>query len=335
MYKYGENRFQSTIQADGPPVLLGASRADAPRIDLKFPSSYTPQLRQRRRVELLRVIKMAMNILNRVSAQLEAASAVRDDSRSLDLKIMASRFKSYFGHDPFRPVDWANNRSSGAIVAQRLRSVSKELGGGRRLTFICECPGGSQSNAITNQAFEPNVIRLCENFWGPLSGHGVSSLMVFQSGVIIHEMMHILYNSFFHHPGHESGDPERRRDNAHCYEAFVLRAAGYRPDQNDVHLCHSRLAADLSDGGGIGQPVMFRPENIMEKNLIEEEIKRGSDLRKIADKVFWLRHPELNKCLLPASCDHLRKLHLEWRALHETVRVKINLSKILPDRISL
>jgi hypothetical protein len=65
----------------------------------------------------------------------------------------------------------------------------------------------------------------------------------FRGGVVLHEMLHLLYHQFFHHAGrHRSGDPERRRDNAHCYEAFALQLAGHVAEPGDVVGCCSRPA---------------------------------------------------------------------------------------------
>jgi hypothetical protein len=58
---------------------------------------------------------------------------------------------------------------------------------------------------------------------------------------VLHETLHLLYQPFFHHLG-QGGDPERRRDNAHCYEAFVLCACGYTPEQGDIDACRARPA---------------------------------------------------------------------------------------------
>jgi hypothetical protein len=65
----------------------------------------------------------------------------------------------------------------------------------------------------------------------------------FRGGVVLHEMLHLLYHQFFHHAGrHRSGDPERRRDNAHCYEAFALQLAGHVAEPGDVAGCCRRPA---------------------------------------------------------------------------------------------
>jgi len=65
---------------------------------------------------------------------------------------------------------------------------------------------------------------------------------VWAAGVILHEMLHLLFFEFFHHPGHPSGDPVRRRDNAHCYEAFALRVAGHAAEPGDVTACWNQPA---------------------------------------------------------------------------------------------
>jgi hypothetical protein len=150
-------------------------------------------------------------------------------------------FRFFFGHDPSRPVPWAGNRPSGLIVAHRLRRSAEELAGGRTVTYRCvtNCP--ATTNARTNAAQDPSLIRLCPRFFNPPAGLPLSREM-FRAGVLLHEMLHLLYHQFFHHPGHPSGDPVRRRDNAHCYEAFALRLAGHAAEPGDVTACWNQPA---------------------------------------------------------------------------------------------
>jgi hypothetical protein len=50
-------------------------------------------------------------------------------------------------------------------------------------------------------------------------------------------MLHLLYIEFVRH------DPkERRRNDAHCYEAFAMRVAGHAAAKSDVTRCRTRPA---------------------------------------------------------------------------------------------
>ena len=135
-------------------------------------------------------------------------------------------FQSLFGHPPTRPVPWANNRTSGAIVAHRIRRVAQALQG-RGTHYRCGCPGlPATVNAF---AAPPNAVALCARFW--------QQSRAFRAGIVFHEMLHLLYAGFLRHD-----QRERRRNNAHCYEAFVLRVAGHTPDPSDVTQCRDRPA---------------------------------------------------------------------------------------------
>jgi len=64
-----------------------------------------------------------------------------------------------------------------------------------------------------------------------------------RAGVVLHEMLHLLYWVFFGHRANlpRPGDPEeRRRDNSHCYEAFALEVAGRAADPRDIAACGAR-----------------------------------------------------------------------------------------------
>jgi hypothetical protein len=148
-------------------------------------------------------------------------------------------FIFFFGHVPTRPVPWAGGKESGAVVAFRFRKIAEALHK-RVIHFRCVCAnGGAGAIAVTNWQAEHNVINLCAGFWNPPAGLPVSDRF-FRASVLLHEVLHLLFESFFHHQGHPSGDPERRRDNAHCYDAFALRLAGHTPP--DIPQCRDRLA---------------------------------------------------------------------------------------------
>jgi hypothetical protein len=150
-------------------------------------------------------------------------------------------FRGFFGHDPSRPVPWAGNRPSGLTVAYRYRRCAEELAGGRRITYRCVTNCAATTNARTNAALDPSLIELCPRFFNRPAGLPLGN-QFFRAGVVLHETLHLLFHQFFHHPGHPSGDPVRRRDNAHCYEAFALRLAGHAAEPGDVTACWNRPA---------------------------------------------------------------------------------------------
>jgi hypothetical protein len=194
------------------------------------------------RAVLRQAIIEAIRLANNAAGKLDVANSVEPSERDQDAANTANLFRFLFGHDPSTPVPWAGNVASGNSVAHRLRAVARELGGGRRITFRCNLgPLCAGRVAVTNQAAEPNVMNLCATFWAPPASPGLPA-EGFRAGTLIHEMLHMLYPDFFHHAGHPSGDPERRRDNAHCYKAFALRVGGYGRDPNAVARCRARSA---------------------------------------------------------------------------------------------
>jgi hypothetical protein len=145
-------------------------------------------------------------------------------------------------HDPATPVPWAANEASGATVAKRFRAIARELAGGRRITFRCDPHCDPRERAHTSQHHEPNVINLCLLFFNPPPQPGLPP-EGFRGGVILHEMLHVLYTDFFHHG---VPDPVRhfrgefRRNNAHCFRNFALRAKGYGQDNLALASCTDR-----------------------------------------------------------------------------------------------
>ena len=143
-------------------------------------------------------------------------------------------------HDP-RTVGWGNVMSERETPRQRTPQ-----GPAFRLECVAGCPPlpANRCRAVvrqTNAAKEPSVIRLCPRFFNRRTSCPLGN-QFFRGGVVLHEMMHLLYHQFFHHAGHRSGDPERRRDNAHCYEAFALQLAGHVAEPGDVARCCRRPA---------------------------------------------------------------------------------------------
>ena len=165
----------------------------------------------------------------------------------------ATLFTRIFGHDPRTPVKWAGNIASGASIADRFRKVARELAGpakgGRTITFRSDpagpnCPPGRRG--FVDPSDPPHVIHLCPRFWNPPPQAGLPP-EGFRGGVILHEMLHVLYPGLFGHDtvdddGHivrQNTSPwgERRRNNAHCFRAFALRAAGQGQDNLALPRC--------------------------------------------------------------------------------------------------
>lgn len=171
-------------------------------------------------------------IRDAISLATNAANKLQANPR--DTKTTVRLFRAFFGHPPSRPVHWANNQESGAVVAQRFRECAKELGGGRRTLYRCGCPGAGPG--VRARTIGPVEVRLCAPFWNASPQPGLSDRF-FRAGVILHEMLHQLFLEFIRH------DPnERRRNNAHCYEAFAMRLAGHAADRSDVTQCLDRPA---------------------------------------------------------------------------------------------
>jgi len=161
----------------------------------------------------------AIRLANNAASKLDAVSPET-----------ASLYRSFFCHDPSRPVPWAGNEASGSIVARRFRAVARELGGGRRIIFRCDpnCGAGTRGFSLA----EPNGISLCAPFWNPPPQPGLPP-EGFRAGVILHEMFHVLFTM-----RHIDQDPkEKRTNNAHCLRAFALRAMGYGQDNLAIGGC--------------------------------------------------------------------------------------------------
>ena len=125
-------------------------------------------------------------------------------------------FRAFFGHDPSRPIPWADNQPSRLSVASRFRSCARELNGGRRTQYSCVCAANAPAGR-RGETHSPLDVRLCPAFWRP-AGLRVSDRF-FRAGVVLHEMVHQLFGFV--------GDISdvSRRVNAHCYEAFAMRLA--------------------------------------------------------------------------------------------------------------
>lgn len=148
-----------------------------------------------------------------------AASRLETRTRSL---ATVRIFRSVFGHPPSRAVPWGGGRDSGGIVARRYRLAARAL---RRRRTRYEC-----ANIPPNaRVLSPARVLIGPSFWRQNRQH--------RAGTILHEMMHQYFLSFIRH------DPrERRRNNAHCFEVFALRASRIVPLRGDVRKCISRPA---------------------------------------------------------------------------------------------
>jgi hypothetical protein len=193
------------------------------------------------RAVLRQAIIEAIKLANNAASKVEAATNVEPAKRDPAAKKTAHLFKFFFGHDPTRPVPWAGNAASGVSVAFRFRAVAKELAGGRRIVFRClptraDCADAdltccsTNTHAWVNQNNVPNVVHLCARFWNPPPGLRGLPALQYRAAIIIHEMLHLLFQDFLLHapPG---------RPDAHCYEAFALRLADFGADPSDVRQC--------------------------------------------------------------------------------------------------
>lgn len=179
-----------------------------------------------------RTIRDAIRLADNAAAKLEAR-----DTEALRL------FRFFFGN-PERSVD---NRPAADVIAARFRAVAN--GFRKRAPHIrCGVVGAAAGNCGAENAFvvprsapsaaiplPRNTITLCPPFWA-LRPH-------LRAGVVLHEMLHLLFWEFFGHQVNlpRPGDPEeRRRDNSHCFEAFALRVAGHGADPLDVQACTAR-----------------------------------------------------------------------------------------------
>lgn len=209
-----------------------AAAPAGPRFRFECPPGCAPAAANQCRNLVARAVRQAIQLANDAAAKLEANPR---DAETVRL------FTAFFGHNPSRPVPWAGNTESGLVVAKRFRKCASELNGGRVMRFRCVTAADCTptTNAFTNGATSPVLISLCPRFFNRPAGLPPDN-QTFRAAVILHEMLHLLFNEFFHHEGHPSGDPERRRDNSHCYEAFALRVNGHGVEPGDRRACQDR-----------------------------------------------------------------------------------------------
>lgn len=179
-----------------------------------------------------RSIRVALGILKSAASKLESIEQKRvsGQPRSDEDKRVARLFLFFFRHDPNRPIPWADNKPSGVNVAHRLRRAADALVK-RGLHYRCACPGAPLTRR--GQAAPGGVhIDLCNAFWNVPAGLHMDA-ETFRAGVILHETLHVIYDSI--------DDAGAHRANDHCYEAFAMRAAGHAADRSDVSQCRPDL----------------------------------------------------------------------------------------------
>jgi hypothetical protein len=211
--------------ADSPRYQLGQTLAEGPVFRFECPAGCPPHAASQCRIVLRQAILDAISLASNAARKLEA---------NPPSPATIGHFRGIFGHPPSRPVPWAGNRASGAIVADRFRRAAD--GFRTRVThYSCGCPGSAPT--VNARAARPNLIRLCPRFW--------TQSRFLRAGTLIHEMMHLLFFSFFRHfrtPPRPDDPQERRRDNARCYKAFALLAANKMPSATDIARCRARPA---------------------------------------------------------------------------------------------
>jgi hypothetical protein len=207
-----------------------AAAAPAFRIDCPDPPGCPPAAAGQCRAILRDAIREAIKLANNAASKLEA----RDPT-------IVNQFRFFFHHPPSHPIPWADGAESAASVAKRYRAVAMALQtGGRNTTFRClpvraDCADNDMTcclpttNAWVQWAHQPNVLNLCASFWNPPPGLRGLPAPAFRAGIILHEMLHLLFHEFLLHGP--------RRANSHCYEAFALRAAGFGVEPTDICMC--------------------------------------------------------------------------------------------------
>ncbi len=226
----GFERYANTLAGFGQPAPASAAVQPVFRFDCAAGTNCGIGTEAQCRAVLRQAIREAIKLADNAAGKLEA----RDPG-------VVKFFRFFFNHPPNRPIPWAGGEESATSVAKRFRAVAKALQkGGRNTTFHClptaaGCADNdltccsTTANAWVNPAGEANTLNLCAGFWTPPAGLRGLPAPYYRAGVIIHEMLHLLYRDFLLHGV--------RRANAHCYEAFALRVAGFGVDPIDICMC--------------------------------------------------------------------------------------------------
>ena len=141
--------------AGEPPVAAGAS---GPIFDLVCaPGRCAPFADNQCRTVLRRATLDAIALANNAADKLSADNPDPETTRL---------FRAFFGHDPSRPIPWADNQPSRLSVASRFRSCARELNGGRRTQYSCVCAANAPAGR-RGETHSPLDVRLCPAFWRP------------------------------------------------------------------------------------------------------------------------------------------------------------------------
>jgi hypothetical protein len=65
-----------------------------------------------------------------------------------------------------------------------------------------------------------------------------------------------------------------------------------------------------------------------EDERIDDEIKRGTSVNDLTNKLFWDIHPDFRECRLPRSCQELERLQREWSLIRGGVASKIDQARL-------
>jgi hypothetical protein len=173
---------------------------------------------------MLEAIRLATNAANK----LDVASSLATRAGNSVANQTAQTFMKFFCHDPSLPLD-PGGEASGANVAKRLRAVAKELGGGRKLKFvclpqkeICDVNSCCPTEVARIRHGEPAI--LCDEFWKESDLDALPTVDK-RAAALIHEMLHLLFGSTVRERGIVDMGPPRAV--ADCYEAFVLEVNGF------------------------------------------------------------------------------------------------------------
>jgi hypothetical protein len=242
--KWVHRRGSDPTLRSAPSTIAGFGEPRGPVFEVLCPDppGCPPVAAAQCRAVVRAAVHEAIRLANNAADKIQAAINVAPGDRDAEAQRTARLFRSFFGHDPSRPIPWAGNQASGVSVAARFRAVARELAGGRRITFHCRvtrpdcglddltccCPA---DNAWFSKGV-PNAITLCAGFWTPPAGLRGLPHRNYRAAIIIHEMLHMLFEDL--------RDVGRGRPRAACYEAFALRLAGFGADPFDVCNCTGR-----------------------------------------------------------------------------------------------
>ena len=228
-----------------------------------------------RKKELCDRILGAINLANRAAWRLEDALGLRPKTQTpAQNQATFALFHQVFGQaasDPWDiPGQPGRTMQAGAIVAQRFRTVAKELTTRDtiyRCVSVSRCQtmknsGGCSSGVSSGSGVNPNgrlgfvdptttvgachptetvvidaaaMALLCQNeIW--LCPPFWQLKNFWQEGTIVHEMLHLCFGltcAWFQHD-----QKEKKRNSANCYEVFATNGVGFA-DPSSVTACTS------------------------------------------------------------------------------------------------